>query len=57
LVKADEMLVGAGDRAYFRAASVLRRSGQPDRDPTLPKGWGFRLKTVGALVARGVIKG
>jgi len=57
LVKADEMLVGAGDRAYFVPPRFYVDLGQPDRDPTLPKGWGFRLETVGALVARGVIKG
>jgi hypothetical protein len=57
LAKADEMLVGAGDRAYFVPPRFYVDLGQPDGDETLPKGWGFRLETVGALVARSVIKG
>jgi hypothetical protein len=57
LAKADEMLVGAGDRAYFVPPRIYVDLGQPDYDKTLPKGWGFRLETVGALVARSVIKG
>ncbi|MBD2067831.1 hypothetical protein H6F93_09905 [Leptolyngbya sp. FACHB-671] len=57
LAKADEMLVGAGDRAYFVPPRIYVDLGQRDGDQTMPKGWGFRLETVGALVARGVIKG
>lgn len=53
--KADEMLVGAGDRVYFVPPRVYIDLGQNDGDNNLPKGWGFRLETVGALVARGVI--
>ncbi|NWF61155.1 MAG: hypothetical protein HXY43_18335 [Fischerella sp.] len=29
--------------------------GQNDGDENLPKGWGFRLETVGALIHRGAI--
>jgi len=57
LAKADEMLVGAGDRAYFVPPRFYVDLGQRDGDETMPKGWGFRLETVGALVARGIIKG
>ncbi|MBW4472791.1 MAG: hypothetical protein KME45_20810 [Stenomitos rutilans HA7619-LM2] len=55
--KADEMLVGAGDRAYFVPPRIYVDLGQNDGDNNLPQGWGFKLETVGALVARGVIRG
>ena len=57
LVKADEMLVGAGDRAYFVPPRVYVDWGQNDGDDNLPQGWGFRLETVGALISRSVIQG
>jgi hypothetical protein len=57
MLKADEMLVGAGDRAYFVPPRIYVDLGQNDGDDNLPRGWGFKLETVGALVARGVIRG
>jgi hypothetical protein len=55
--KADELLVGAGDREYFVPPRIYVDLGQNDGDDNLPQGWGFKLETVGALVARGVIRG
>lgn len=57
MAQADEMLVGAGDRVRFVPPRIYVDLGQNDGDTNLPQGWGFRLETVGALVARGVIKG
>ncbi|XGV99918.1 MAG: hypothetical protein ACAF41_13420 [Leptolyngbya sp. BL-A-14] len=57
MAKADEMLVGAGDREYFVPPRIYVDLGQNDGDDNLPKGWGFKLETVGALVARSVIRG
>ena len=57
MLKADEMLVGAGDREYFVPPRIYVDLGQNDGDDNLPKGWGFKLETIGALVARGVIRG
>jgi len=56
MAKADEMLVGEGDRSRFVPPRIFVDLGQNDGDDNLPKGWGFRLETVGALVARGVIR-
>jgi hypothetical protein len=53
--QADEMLVGAGDRVRFVPPRIYVDLGQNDGDKHLPQGWGFRLETVGALVARSVI--
>ena len=55
--QADVMLVGAGDREYFVPPRIYVDLGQNDGDIHLPQGWGFKLETVGALVARGVIRG
>jgi hypothetical protein len=55
MVKADEMLVGAEDRMYFVPPRIYVDLGQNDGDTNLPQGWGFRLETVAATVARGVI--
>lgn len=55
--KADEMLVGAGDRVYFVPPRIYVDLGQNDGDDNLPQGWGFKLETLGALVARSVIRG
>lgn len=55
--KADEMLVGAGDLVYFVPPRIYIDLGQNDGDNNLPKGWGFKLETVGALIGRGAIKG
>lgn len=57
MAKADDMLVGAGDREYFVPPRIYVDLGQNDGDDNLPKGWGFKLETVGALVARSVIRG
>ncbi|MBF2026208.1 MAG: hypothetical protein IGS48_05485 [Oscillatoriales cyanobacterium C42_A2020_001] len=56
MAKADEMLVGEGDRSRFVPPRIFVDLGQNDGDDNLPKGWGFRLETIGALVARGVIR-
>lgn len=53
--QADEMLVGVGDRMYFVPPRIYVDLGQNDGDSNLPQGWGFRLETVGALIARSVI--
>ncbi len=53
--QADQMLVGAGDRVNFVPPRIYVDLGQNDSDRNLPQGWGFRLETVGALVARSVI--
>lgn len=55
--KADEMLVGAGDREYFVPPRIFVDLGQNDGDDNLPQGWGFKLETIGALVARSIIRG
>ncbi len=55
--QADEMLVGAGDLAYFVPPRIYVDLGQNDGDNNLPQGWGFKLETVGALIARSAIKG
>ncbi|PSB25257.1 hypothetical protein [Stenomitos frigidus] len=55
--KADEMLIGAGDREYFVPPRIYVDLGQNDGDDNLPQGWGFKLETVGALVARSIIRG
>jgi hypothetical protein len=52
--KADE-LVGAGDFTHFVPPRIYIDLGQNDGDNNLPKGWGFRLETVGALIYRGAI--
>ena len=54
MAKVDEQLVGAGDRARFVPPRIYVDLGQND-DAHLPKGWGFRLETIGALVAKRVI--
>lgn len=54
--KADEMLVGEGDRTRFVPPRIFVDLGQNDGDNNIPTGWGFRLETIGALVARGVIR-
>jgi hypothetical protein len=51
------MLVGAGDLVYFVPPRIYIDLGQNDGDNNLPKGWGFKLETVGALIGRGAIKG
>ncbi len=53
--KADEMLVGAGDLIYFIPPRIYVDLGQNDGDNNLPKGWGFSLETIGALISRSVI--
>jgi hypothetical protein len=54
--KADEMLVGEGDRTRFIPPRIFVDLGQNDGDTNIPTGWGFRLETIGALVARSVIQ-
>jgi hypothetical protein len=56
MAKADEMLVGAGDRVNFVPPRIYVDLGQQDDDDNMPKGWGFHLETVGALIARETVK-
>uniref|UniRef100_UPI00187EEC6D hypothetical protein n=1 Tax=Oculatella sp. LEGE 06141 TaxID=1828648 RepID=UPI00187EEC6D len=56
MAKADEMLVGEGDRVNFVPPRIYVDLGQQDGDDNLPQGWGFHLETVAALIAREVIK-
>jgi hypothetical protein len=56
MAKADEMLVGEGDRTRFVPPRVFIDWGQNDGDNNIPIGWGFKLETVGALIARSVIR-
>jgi hypothetical protein len=56
MAKADAILVGAGDRTYFVPPRIYVDLGQNDGDRNLPKGWGFRLETMGTLIARTVIR-
>lgn len=53
---ADQMLVGQDDRTYFMPPRVYIDLGQNDGDTNLPQGWGFRLQTIGALVARSTLR-
>ncbi|NET32170.1 MAG: peptidoglycan-binding protein [Cyanothece sp. SIO1E1] len=55
MAEADQMLVGAGDRVRFVPPRIYVDLGQNDGDDNLPRGWGFGLETVGALVGRGVV--
>jgi hypothetical protein len=55
MAQADAMLMGDGDRARFVPPRIYVDLGQNDGDEGLPKGWGFHLETVGALVARSTI--
>ncbi len=57
IMKKADQLVGAGDFTYFVPPRIYVDLGQNDGDNNLPKGWGFRLKTIGALIYRGAIKG
>jgi hypothetical protein len=43
--------------AYFVPPRIYVDLGQNDGDNNLPQGWGFKLETVGALIARSAIKG
>jgi hypothetical protein len=52
--KADE-LIDVEDLKYFVPPRIYVDLGQNDGDENLPKGWGFRLETVGALIHRGAI--
>ncbi|KOP23491.1 hypothetical protein AMR41_25290 [Hapalosiphon sp. MRB220] len=54
--KADS-LVGDSELKYFVPPRIYIDLGQNDGDDNLPKGWGFGLETVGALIYRGAIKG
>ncbi|PMB00497.1 hypothetical protein CEN45_06480 [Fischerella thermalis CCMEE 5198] len=54
--KADN-LVGDSELKYFVPPRIYVDLGQNDGDENLPKGWGFHLETVGALIYRGAIKG
>ncbi|NJM70877.1 MAG: hypothetical protein HC862_11965 [Scytonema sp. RU_4_4] len=56
MAKADE-LGGTDGVTYFVPPRIYVDFGQNDGDNNLPKGWGFGLKTVGALISRGIIKG
>lgn len=56
MAQADGMLSGDADRSRFVPPRIYVDLGQNDGDNNLPKGWGFRLETVGALLARSVIK-
>ncbi|MCL6436031.1 MAG: hypothetical protein K6T90_17825 [Leptolyngbyaceae cyanobacterium HOT.MB2.61] len=56
MAQADQMLAGDGARSRFVPPRIYVDLGQKDNDASLPKGWGFHLETVGALVARSVIK-
>jgi hypothetical protein len=54
--KADN-LVGDSELKYFVPPRIYIDLGQNDGDENLPKGWGFHLETLGALIYRGAIKG
>ncbi len=56
MAKADE-LTGKDNIKYFVPPRIYIDLGQNDDDNNLPQGWGFYLKTVGALIYRGVIRG
>ncbi|MBD1843931.1 hypothetical protein H6F89_11075 [Cyanobacteria bacterium FACHB-63] len=53
--KADELLIGADDRVWYVPPRIYVDLGQNDGDEFLPQGWGLRLETVGALIARSTI--
>jgi hypothetical protein len=55
MVQADQLL-GMDDRSYFVPPRIYVDLGQNDGDDNLPKGWGFRLETVAALISRSVIQ-
>ena len=55
LQQADKMLVGFGDRTRFVPPSIYVALGQQDGDDNLPKGWGFQLECVGALISQKTI--
>lgn len=53
--KTHELLANSGVQ-YFIPPRIYIDLGQNDGDDNLPKGWGFKLKTVGALIFRGAIR-
>jgi hypothetical protein len=55
LQQADAMLKGYGDRTRFVPPAIYVAWGQQDGDDNLPKGWGFQLECVGALVSQKAI--
>lgn len=56
MTKADE-LIGRDGVTYFIPPRIYVDLGQNDGDNNLPKGWGFKLETLGALIYRGFIRG
>jgi hypothetical protein len=57
IVEKADSLVGESELKYFVPPRIYVDLGQNDGDENLPKGWGFRLETVGSLIYRGAIKG
>jgi hypothetical protein len=55
MAKADS-LMGSEQIVYFIPPRIYVDLGQNDGDNNLPKGWGFHLETVGAMIYRGAIK-
>lgn len=55
MATADAVLIGEGDRSRFVPPRIYVDLGQNDGDDNLPRGWGFRLETIGTLVARSVL--
>ncbi len=53
--KTHELLANSGVQ-YFIPPRIYIDLGQNDGDDNLPKGWDFKLKTVGALIFRGAIR-